>query len=198
MRLILEKRDPLHAARRLCELAIRFASKELPYALVDERHVVLSNWDECQPEGVPDLPRHLLPSPEETLFRDVVAAYPRVAGSFHLGFDGEPVPGVFVPAANVAPLLAWLRDDMLARLDPNARRAFRDVVHVLEYAQEHGYAVLGGNGAQRQSIFSEDFRTHASAAREGTSYARDPGPAGRRVHLFQGAARTAADRQHSR
>jgi hypothetical protein len=145
-RLALAKRDPLDAGRRLCALAIRFASKELPYALVDQRQVVLSNWDERQPEGVPSLPHHLLPSPEDTLFREVVAAYPRVAGCLHARFDGEPAPGVFVPAANVAPLLAWLREHVLALLDAGERRAFRDVVNVLEYAQEHGYAYWEGIG----------------------------------------------------
>jgi hypothetical protein len=58
---ILEKRDPLYAARCLCEVAIRVASKELPYALVDQRDIVLSKWDECQLEGLPNLPVHPIP-----------------------------------------------------------------------------------------------------------------------------------------
>jgi hypothetical protein len=166
MRLALEKREPHVAARRLSELAIRFASKELRYALVDERQVVLSNWHEWKNEGLPDLPSHLLPSPEDVLFRDVVAAYPRVAGYFHIGFDGEPAPGLFVPEANVAPLLAWLRDNVLTLLDPQERRVFRDVVNVLEYAQQHGYAYWEAMGLDVEESSAAIFaRTPPPAAK---------------------------------
>jgi hypothetical protein len=167
MRLVLEKRPPHYAARRLSELAIRYASKELPYALVDERHVLLSLWDERAPEGVPDLPDQLLSSPEDTLFRDVVAAYPRVAGYFHNGFDGEPAPGVFVSAANVAPLLAWLHNDVLALLDAYERRAFREVVNTLGYAQERGFAYWEATGLDVEESNASSFtRTAPPPAKE--------------------------------
>jgi hypothetical protein len=136
-RLSLTKRDPQVAAQYVCELAILYASAELPFGL--SHNVSLSLWHRCQPPGAPDLPHDLTSSPE-LLFADLVAVHPHLAGHFSYGgFDGDGWPGEFVPAARVPVVLAWL-EGVLAQIDPGERRAYSEIVRTLEIARDRGCA----------------------------------------------------------
>jgi hypothetical protein len=135
-RLSLTKRDPEQAARYVSELAILYASAEMPFGI--SRNVALSLWHWCQPPGAPDLPHDLTSSPE-LLFADLVAVHPGLAGRFPRGFDGNGSPGEFVAAARVPMVLAWLQD-VLAQIDPGERRAYAEMVRTLEVARDRGCA----------------------------------------------------------
>lgn len=137
----LRGRDGELAARRLSELTILYASCALPFESV--RGIALSLWGEgLHPDLDPDLPQHLLASPE-VLFEPIVAAHPRLKGRFPTGFDGNGCPGVFVPARHVPALSQWTADQV-ERLDPGEQAALASLLRVLQVAAERGYAYWEG------------------------------------------------------
>lgn len=131
-RLALTDRHPETAGQYVRELAILYASADMPFNVT--RNVALSFWHECKPAGAPDMPADLTSSPDP-LFADLIAAHPDLAGRL----SGD----TFVAASRVPIVLAWV-GDVLAQIDRGERRAYAEIVRTLEVARERGCAYWEG------------------------------------------------------
>jgi hypothetical protein len=128
---------PEEAAQLVCQLAIMFAACSLPHHY--ERNLALSYWDEG-PRGKrrPVLPGRFASDPEP-LFAAAVAQYPALAGKFPRWFTSNYSTGVYVPAANVAEVRAWV-EEKVGTYDRGEQRQFRGILRILRAAEQGGYA----------------------------------------------------------
>ncbi len=132
--------SPETAANFVCQLAIAHCAAELPHHY--ERGFCLSLWPN-QAEGVAaSVPREFLGDPE-SLFADVVAAYPALRGKFPTEIESNYSPGCFVPAEHVPGLLAWVERKVRGYATPD-RRLFRGLILVLKHAADRGLAYWEG------------------------------------------------------
>jgi hypothetical protein len=93
-------------------------------------------WSEQ--EGGEDFPGEFVFSPEE-LFGRVVEKYPDLKGEFPTWFEGNYSTGVFVPAARVAEVLAWV-EGKVGVMEKGDQRRFKGVLGILRAAAAEGYA----------------------------------------------------------
>lgn len=132
--------SPETAANSACQLAIAYCAAELPYHY--ERGFCLSLWPDLPEESAASVPREFLGDPE-SLFAEVVAAYPSLKGQFPEEIESNFCPGCFVPAEQVPGLLAWVEERVRGCPKPD-RRQFRGLILVLQEAARRGLAYWEG------------------------------------------------------
>ncbi|MEV6558484.1 hypothetical protein AB0M22_22420 [Nocardia sp. NPDC051756] len=124
--------DGRAAAEAVSVAAVMFSASMLPYRY--ERGLALSLAFEAGrvfPDAVFEPKATYAP---DGLFTEVVAAHPQLRGRFSSGwFSGNYSTGVYVPADQVAEVLAWL-EEQLAPMPKGERRTFRGIVATLRAA----------------------------------------------------------------
>jgi hypothetical protein len=128
--------DPEEPASLVCQLALRFSACSLPHHY--ERGFALSLWDGQDDSVRADYPPEFVFSPEE-LFRDVVQAYPKLAGKFPEWFTGNYSTGVFVPAERVPDVLDWV-EETVSEFSKGDRRQFKGLLRIMRTAAEKSLA----------------------------------------------------------
>lgn len=132
----LTQAPPEQAARAICELALRYSARSLPYH--SERGFALSRWGGLPEELRAEFPAHLTRSPE-TVFRRLVQRHRRLRGQFPTAIRGNYETGLFIPAAKIPAALRWLRARRKS-LPPQETGFFHGLFLVLEYCSRTGLA----------------------------------------------------------
>ncbi len=128
------------AATLVCRLAVAYCAAELPYHY--ERGFCLSLWPD-QPDGLDaKVPKKLVGNPE-SLFGQVLEAYPDLKGRFPQEILSNYCTGLYVPTEHVSQLLAWV-ERRVKRYPKPDQRLFRGLLLVLKEAADRGLAYWEG------------------------------------------------------
>jgi len=121
---------PEETAALICQLAVMFSACSLPHHY--ERGLAFSLWDRLELPAALQFPDAFAFEPEP-LFAAVVAEYPALSGEFYRWFTGNYSTGVYIPAAHVPEVLAWLEATLQA-LPKGDRRQFKGLLAILRTA----------------------------------------------------------------
>jgi hypothetical protein len=132
------------AAGALCELALIFSACSLPYHY--ERGFGLSIWEDAwraESVKVTRYPARYRFKPDP-LFAEAITARRELEGQFPTALDGSCLAGVFIPAAKVKEVRAWI-EKATAELSPLHRKYVAGLLKMLALAQERRLALWEGN-----------------------------------------------------
>ena len=137
----LENGDPEEAASLVCQLAVMFSACSLPHQY--ERGFALCMWQEQGENTSVEYPEEFAFSPE-SLFAEVVAKYPSLAGRFPTWFAGNYSTGVYIPSDHVSEVLAWA-EKVIANFKKGDQRKFKGLLRILRAAGHKQSGLLGSN-----------------------------------------------------
>ncbi|WP_232662759.1 hypothetical protein [Pseudonocardia sp. TRM90224] len=135
-RSLLRTGDPHEAAGAISVAAVMFSASMLPYRY--ERGLALSLAMRPGDVFPDDCPHWGAYSPDD-LFDELIAARPELRGRFPVAFNGNYSAGLFVPAAEVPGVLAWV-EAQVASMSKGRQRDHRGMLAVLRAAVDRDLA----------------------------------------------------------